>query len=302
MTHLLGIREKLTAFRLWVAQISGRLRGLIPIKVYWHDKHVNFGDLLAPFLFEQYGLSPIHAPPGLADVVSAGSLLTNLPETYSGFILGAGLIRDGLRRFPKARIIAVRGELTRERIGAAKSTVLGDPGLLVSEFLSQRRPKVYKLGIVPHRVDKADPRIHDVCRRHSPDVILIDVQRQPSKVIADIDACEYILSSSLHGLVVADSLGIPNAWILLSDKVVGSGFKFYDYASAFGEKYDPFHLTGIEELSELTRWTHEVSNRVADVKRRLDRAFRDFAGGVSGLFPVSAAPREESAGRARSRA
>ena len=108
-------------------------------------------------------------------------------------------------------------------------------------------------------------------------VLVIDVQRQPIEVIADVDKCEYILSSSLHGVIAADSLGIPNAWILLSDKVLGSGFKFYDYASAFGMKYEPECLSGSESLSELINMTHRVSNRIQEIKNSLDSVFKHFS-------------------------
>jgi hypothetical protein len=43
-----------------------------------------------------------------------------------------------------------------------------------------------------------------------------------------------VLSSSLHGLIAADALGVPNAWIGLSDALRGGDFKFRDYYGVFG--------------------------------------------------------------------
>ena len=43
-----------------------------------------------------------------------------------------------------------------------------------------------------------------------------------------------ILSSSLHGLVAADSFGIPNIRMVCSDRIYGGDFKYDDYYSAFG--------------------------------------------------------------------
>ena len=38
----------------------------------------------------------------------------------------------------------------------------------------------------------------------------------------------------MHGLIVADALGIPNIRMILSDKITGGDYKYDDYYSAFG--------------------------------------------------------------------
>ncbi|WP_370584428.1 polysaccharide pyruvyl transferase family protein [Ornithinimicrobium cryptoxanthini] len=43
-----------------------------------------------------------------------------------------------------------------------------------------------------------------------------DVTRRPEAVIAQISRCEEIMSTSLHGVVIAASYGIPAAWGSLS--------------------------------------------------------------------------------------
>lgn len=102
------------------------------------------------------------------------------------------------------------------------------------------------------------------------------MQRAPISVLHDIARCEYILSSSLHGLVVADALGIPNAWILLSDKVHGNGFKFRDYHSAFNCSYESVALTGNETLEQLALYTHNPSPAIPIIQDRLDKLFREL--------------------------
>lgn len=49
-------------------------------------------------------------------------------------------------------------------------------------------------------------------------------------VLKFIDESEFIYSSSLHGLICADSLGVPNTWIKVEKIHAHARFKFYDYA------------------------------------------------------------------------
>ena len=47
--------------------------------------------------------------------------------------------------------------------------------------------------------------------------------------IDDICSCEAIVSSSLHGIIIADAYEIPNVWISLDENHPDDNFKFKDY-------------------------------------------------------------------------
>ena len=47
-------------------------------------------------------------------------------------------------------------------------------------------------------------------------------------------ACEVIVSSSLHGLIIADAYGIPTVWAKFGNDINGNDFKFYDYYWSLG--------------------------------------------------------------------
>lgn len=258
-----------------IKYIKGSIQGN-SVNVYWFDKLCNFGDLLNPVVFKYYGMTPIRTSRRSADVIAVGSNLDDTPENFSGYIIGSGQKFNVKRSFPDARILALRGKLTRDNIGAKKNTPLGDPGLLVSCIYPKRLKKNYLLGLIPHYVDKEDERLHRIFQQNNKDVLIIDVQRKPKKVISEIDQCEFILSSSLHGLIAAESLGIPSGWIYLSGRVAGDGFKFYDYASAIGLEIAPNIITGSESLSQLTKMTNRCSKNLNDVRQNLDHIFRKF--------------------------
>jgi pyruvyltransferase len=255
-----------------ICSIRGTLLGNL-LSAYWYTGRINFGDLITPLLLARYGFTPIYSPIKQAKVLSTGSILEMAPEDYSGHIVGSGLNKDKVLHFRQATIWGVRGELTRQRIDAPKDVVLGDPGLLSSKLLEPRRTKRYVLGIVPHYADKKDARISMIQKRYKSCISVIDVQQKPLAVFKEIDECECILSSSLHGIIVADSFGIPNGWILLSDKVIGKGFKFYDYYSAIGISRDPQYLDGNESVSQLLKFSRKCPDAIKEVKERLDNMF-----------------------------
>lgn len=247
------------------------------IKVFWWNTFPNFGDTITPELFKIYGFEPEWSEIKDADVVSTGSILSMVHEDYAGIILGSGLISDRWDlKFPSAKILALRGEETRKRIGLSQPVVLGDPGLLADGLLKSRKKKKKRIGIIPHYIDKTDERIKQIGEKHKKQVRIIDIQQKPLKVIAEIDACEYILSSSLHGLIAADSLGIPSGWIELSDNVIGKGFKFNDYNSAISSSHIPFRITGGETVDELTTMARPVPQKVEEVKMQLHHLFKNL--------------------------
>lgn len=132
---------------------------------------------------------------------------------------------------------SVRGMLSKKRIeqilGKQIDCTLGDAGLLAADLLKEKTTKKYRLGIIPHQREigeKEWDHLHDTVS----DSILLDVTADPMETLKRMAACECIVSSSLHGLIIADSFGIPNRRVVLTDRLAGDGFKFDDYYSAFG--------------------------------------------------------------------
>lgn len=195
--------------------------------LYWWDWRSNFGDGLSPWLLQQAGINVSSAGTGSATVTAIGSVLEHLPDHYAGFVWGAGLVEEVPKRFDHAHVYAVRGHLTMRCLGL-DGTALGDPGLLVSDYL-EPRTGVQEGGVtlVRHFLHARDPLpawLHDTSRH-------VDVSGSPDVVLGQLSTASSILTSSLHGLVVADSLGIPAAWYREARDSLVTPFKFRDYES-----------------------------------------------------------------------
>lgn len=217
--------------RTTLGTLRARAEG-VPVFVsgFWWDGHHNFGDALTPWLLPRYGIVPILTSASEAAVVGVGSILEMVPSDYAGQIWGGGLMHDAAASFPHARVLAVRGDLTRERLGIGRSIVLGDPGLLIADHI-QRGTPTRTLAVVPHGMHTRHPVFQHFASRYRREVVYVDAASSPSRVAHQIARCSAVLTSSLHGLVYADSFGIPAAWVTLDPPLWGGEFKFLDHES-----------------------------------------------------------------------
>ena len=204
------------------------------VRAFWWTGQRNFGDLITPYLLSRYGYTPLlTSKKSPACLVATGSLIEMLPYAFSGTILGTGLIAQSNHPLPYARFLAVRGPRTRDCLGLDADLPLGDPALLVGKFI-QSRNIINEVGLIPHYVDKKDPGVARLKRFFGEDAITIDVMKDPGDVFSKVSTCGFVFSSSLHGIIVAQSLGIRAAWVKFSNKVAGDGFKFLDYSESVG--------------------------------------------------------------------
>lgn len=215
-----------------------------PLPVFWwrwkFPHRLNFGDELTPPLVERLTSRQVEwAPVDRCDLVGAGSVVqmvlrsqgSNQPRMWGG-----GFIREETPDEGPARldVLAVRGRSTLARVESIspRPIALGDPGLLAPLLLDGSVKKRYSLGVIPHYHDVNSPAIGRM-RELGPDVRVINVAWTPQEVAREIASCDAVISSSLHGLIFSDALGVPNAHIRLGDKLKGGLYKFHDYYSAY---------------------------------------------------------------------
>lgn len=196
----------------------------------------NAGDAASQFIVEKILGTEVEvwsqANANGPNLIALGSIL-QWADQHS-VIWGSGYINTKVSpsELP-AHILAVRGPLTRERLhtqGFSGDFILGDPGVLLPEFLPASLSKS-TLGLIPHYVDMDEPFVG---RALAAGVCVIDPSLPLADYTAKLTSCNAILSSSLHGIIFAHAYGIPAGWIELSDRVIGDGFKFRDYYASVG--------------------------------------------------------------------
>lgn len=183
----------------------------------------NFGDLIGPMLVER-----IVAGEGLTErseyrrLLTVGSILHLAKRGDT--VWGSG-INPKADRLPAAQldVRAVRGPVTQaalRRVGIVAPSVYGDPALLWSRFwprenypVGTRRP----VGIVPN--------LHDVAGFAGDDRV-IHPRGPVHDIVARILQVDFVVASSLHGVVIAESYGIPARLIPSRTEPLG---KYDDY-------------------------------------------------------------------------
>lgn len=189
---------------------------------WWRPRRApwNFGDELGAVILRELGYKVKRVAFSKADVLLTGTMLDPAEKKNPNAIVigtGSGHTHKAEHNF---KILAVRGKLTARTLKAGK-VPLGDLGLLASRIWT-KQPAKYNIGVVRHYVDKEKYPFAD---------IVIDATEPVEQVIEKISSCRVIMSSSLHGIIVADSYGIPNMRIARDDVITGD-WKWLDHKSA----------------------------------------------------------------------
>jgi pyruvyltransferase len=224
-------------------------QGHLPL--FWRDEG-NWGDEVNPLLASLLSEKPVLRSELYSRAFMAVGSTLDMANRRTR-VWGSGLLdSESLPREAPLSIHAVRGPLTRERLLAASipcPDTYGDPVLLLPRFYNPHTRRKFRVGIVPHAADKASLWLEPF--RALPDVVVLDVAGDLLYFVRSLKACDVILSSALHGLVLADAYGIPRRWIKLSDGVPGGDFKFRDYLLSTGEEAPkPLVITPETTLAE----------------------------------------------------
>lgn len=221
-------------------------------KLFYANDNTNFGDILNVDIFKKFNIDVEYASKKNSELVAIGSLLDlylcNKTEYLKRFrykfykpviVWSTGFIKEEEHNqvlLRKLDVRGVRGYKTLNRlknlagVKFADKVSIGDGGLLISHFFDTSNiKKKFSLGIIRHYIDEETDILDKI---NIKDSTVIDIMQKPEDFIQKVAECDCIVSSAMHGLICADSLGIPNIRII-KNKLIGGNYKFEDYYSAF---------------------------------------------------------------------
>lgn len=201
----------------------------------------NWGDDINKYLFEY--ITHKH----LFNIPFTGKNITPVKNTYSliGSILnfydlnnkiiyGSGIMDPQMDVVGVPdKVISVRGPKTRNILlskGIACPPNFGDPALLLPVFYKGKRMKSNKVGfIINMGTINPDKIISQLGEKYELTMISMTDYDVWTDIVDQILNCKFILSESLHGLIIAETYGIPNVWVECQPHPSYWNFKFEDY-------------------------------------------------------------------------
>lgn len=252
------------------------------MRLYWWNAAPNFGDVISQHIVSHVsGRDVVWAEPGEAQIFALGSIMRPVARTYKDgkahrpWIWGTGCIDSVGRRFVNhVEFAAVRGPETAARLGVDVATY-GDPGILIDRVAGPPPAPSGKVGLVLHHSQRNSDKARAVLDA-LPDLMPIDVTGDAIDVVHQIAGCAHVISSSLHGLIVADAYGVPNTWLDPEGIHKSPRFKFHDYAAAIGRDLpEPIGLEDIRNQLAPDGATVADQDRLEEMKTQLAAAFPD---------------------------
>ncbi len=224
----------------------------------------NFGDAVSKLFWQRIisdDMTPtttnITTDTTLTHYVTIGSIMHFVKR--NSIIFGAGFIsetsdigggnghsRQSLCVHKPLKILSVRGPLTRAKLitmGINCPENYGDPLILMPCFYSHCRDIEEEIvGIIPHFIDKVSVNVTTLknnltAKGYQVKLIDINIGDNYHQLLDEINTCRYIISSSLHGLMMGLIYKKIVCFVEFSNNVIGGQFKFNDFFQSIGIDY-----------------------------------------------------------------
>ena len=203
----------------------------------------NLGDYIAnpiyDYMLKRNGLGRDKKTKKTRHLYTIGSIL--LIGHQDATVWGSGILMrepEGLiwsrNRYRRLDVRCVRGPLTKKRLLENNIDVskckMGDPGVLMPLVYQPNKGPQRDYGVLIHMSEKNDPGHREEYEAHS--LNIIDIMTDDyRKTIDEICSCDLIISSTLHGIIIAESYNIP---AILLNRFEFDDFKYLDYYMSTG--------------------------------------------------------------------
>lgn len=204
---------------------------------YW-NKEPNIGDIISPiivnYLLSLRGLDINKKTNKTIHLYAVGSVLTAGMQDCCVWGSGIGnIIRLNRLKNRNLDIRLLRGPLTGivlKDMGYSIPNVFGDPAILLKDIYFPRIEKKYKYGFIFHGSEK---RQHVLCDNA---IYINIINNNYQEFINQLLSCEIIISSTLHGIILAETYGIKS---ILLQPLTEKMFKYYDWYYSTGRNIFP---------------------------------------------------------------
>lgn len=222
---------------------------------YNHSRY-NVGDYLgfvvAEFMLEKKGLTLDSWVPKRKHMNSVGATIFSSYQTTTiwgtGVHHATGIFLKQLHYYPLRRldIRAVRGPLSREvllKMGHKCPEVYGDPAVLMPLIYQPYVEKTDEILVISQLQKERK------FREEHPNLNMISMNTDDYKAVIDaIASSKKVISSSLHGIILAEAYGVPAVFFRGLAKNVD--FKYHDYYTSTG-RYDVHLADTFEEACQM---------------------------------------------------
>ena len=212
----------------------------------------NLGDYLgfvvAEFMLEKKGLTLDTWVPQIKHMNSVGATIFSSYQITtiwgSGVHHSEGIFLKQLHYYPFRRldIRSVRGPLSREvllKMGHKCPEVYGDPAILMPFIYQPHVNKTNEILVI------AQLRTEMKFKAEHPDLNMISMNTNDYRTVIDaIASSRKVISSSLHGLILAEAYGVPA--VIFRGLAKNVDFKYHDYYTSTG-RYDVHLADTFEE-------------------------------------------------------
>lgn len=227
---------------------------------YWTKKE-NVGDTLGPIVFDwmlkNRGLTRTSISKKTSILLTVGSIVGI--NHYNAVIWGSGIhtVTSIVRVYKwrkkvKFDIRAVRGPLTKQILEFShyncSNAVYGDPAILMPLIYQPHlNKKIYKASVITHWY--YDNNDDDEIKSSGLNTIPVETNDY-KRFIDEIVSSELIISSSLHGIIIAESYGVPAVFLNRNNCMEKELLKFYDWYYSTG-RYSVIIATSLSEALKI---------------------------------------------------